>query len=110
LEILETEGFENVIERHNKVAEYCRKRGQEIGLILYPKSCPSPTTTAFYIPKNWTWPKLNSKLRERRVCVGGSYGSLSGIVFRIGHMGTQANLELVKKAFDILEEVLKSEN
>jgi aspartate aminotransferase-like enzyme len=37
---------------------------------------------------------------------GGSYGHLAGKVFRIGHMGSQANIELVKKGMDVLEKVL----
>jgi len=39
--------------------------------------------------------------------VGGNYGCLAGEVFRIGHMGTQANLNLVKEAMDILEGVIR---
>ena len=40
------------------------------------------------------------------MAVGGSYGLLAGKVFRIGHMGSQADMELVKEGMDILEEVL----
>ena len=38
---------------------------------------------------------------EVGLVVGGNYGCLAGEVFRIGHMGTQANLNLVKEAMDI---------
>ena len=40
------------------------------------------------------------------MAVGGSYGSLAGKVFRIGHMGSQADMGLVRKGMDILEKVL----
>lgn len=39
--------------------------------------------------------------------VGGNYGPLAGKVFRIGHMGSQANQVLVQQGMDVLEAVLK---
>ena len=39
--------------------------------------------------------------------MGGSYGALAGKVFRIGHMGSQADMELVKRGMDVIERVLK---
>ncbi len=38
----------------------------------------------------------------------GSYGKLAGKVFRIGHMGSQARMELVEKALNVLEEIVKA--
>jgi aspartate aminotransferase-like enzyme len=38
--------------------------------------------------------------------VGGSYGPLTGKVFRIGHMGSQADHNLVARGMDVLEQVL----
>jgi aspartate aminotransferase-like enzyme len=38
--------------------------------------------------------------------VGGSLGPLAGKVFRIGHMGAQADPELVRRGMDVLEEAL----
>lgn len=109
-ELLLEEGLERVIERHEKVAEYCRERIEEMGLRLYPVSdaMPSPTVTAVYVPENITWEELDARLRERGVVMGGNYGCLAGEVFRIGHMGSQANLNLVKEALDVLEEIVRS--
>ena len=106
--LLLEEGLEKVIARHEKVAEYCRKRVQEMGLRLYPAAgaVPSPTVTAVYVPEGMTWADLDARLRDRGVVMGGNYGCLAGKVFRIGHMGTQANLNLVKEALDVLEETL----
>jgi aspartate aminotransferase-like enzyme len=39
--------------------------------------------------------------------VGGSYGSLAGKVFRIGHMGSQADAGLVVRGMDVLARVLE---
>ena len=40
------------------------------------------------------------------MAVGGNYGPLAGKVFRIGHMGSQAQKELVGLGMDVLEAVL----
>jgi aspartate aminotransferase-like enzyme len=108
-ELLVKEGLNKVFARHEKVASYCRKRLLEMGLQLYavPDATFSPTVTSVYVPKGWTWNKLDAKLRERGLFLGGNYGCLAGKVFRIGHMGYQANMDEVEKALDILNEVLK---
>lgn len=53
------------------------------------------------------WKKLDARLREEGLVVGGNYGCLAGEVFRIGHMGSQADPELVREAMDIIERVVK---
>jgi aspartate aminotransferase-like enzyme len=102
------EGLENAFKRHREAAEYCRSRIASMGLELYARetALASPTVTAVKIPSGWTWPMLDASLREHGMAVGGSYGSLAGRVFRVGHMGSQANIELVRRGMDILEEVL----
>jgi aspartate aminotransferase-like enzyme len=39
--------------------------------------------------------------------VGGNYGQLAGKVFRLGHMGSQAEKKLVRRALDVIAETLK---
>jgi aspartate aminotransferase-like enzyme len=104
------EGLPSVFERHASVAAYCRERLQSMGVELFParEAICSPTVTAAKIPAGWTWPALDQALRARGLVVGGSYGPLFGKVFRIGHMGTQADRELVEQGMDVLAEVLKS--
>ena len=80
-----------------------------MGVEVFPKSeaiC-SPTVTAARIPPGWTWPDLDRALRARGMIVGGSYGPLAGKVFRIGHMGSQADGELVGRGMDVLATVLE---
>lgn len=107
-EILLEEGLNKAITRHKKIAEYCRERALEMGLRLFPAmdAVPSPTVTAIYVPEKMSWKHLDTSLRAEGLVVGGNYGCLAGEVFRIGHMGTQANLNLVKEAMDILERVV----
>lgn len=110
-ELILEEGLGKVITRHRKVAEYCRQRVTGMGLRLFPAidAVPSPTVTAVYVPEKISWKHLDARLREAGLVVGGNYGCLTGEVFRIGHMGTQANPELVKEAMDVLERELYSQ-
>ena len=102
-------GLENVFRRHAEVAAYCRDRLKAMGLRLFPRreEWSSPTVTAVYVPEGLPWPELDRRLRERGMAVGGSLGPLAGRVFRIGHMGAQADRDLVGRGMDVLEEVLR---
>lgn len=96
------------VARHQEVASYCISRLETMGIRLYPRSVDtsSPTVTAAYVPKDRTWRELDASLREQGMVVGGSYGPLTDKVFRIGHMGSQADLELVQRGMDVLEEII----
>jgi len=107
--LLVAEGFENAFARHASVAAQCRRRLKSLGLRLYPanEADSSPTVTAVWIPGGLAWSELDGRLRRRGMVVGGSYGPLAGRIFRIGHMGTQADANLVERGMDILAEALK---
>ena len=108
-DLLLQEGLENVFARHTAVSAYCRQRIISAGLKLFPapQAIPSPTVTAVKVPEFLPWHELDRGFRQRGLVVGGSYGPLAGKVFRIGHMGTQADLNLVRQAMDVIEEVVK---
>lgn len=104
------EGMEKAFARHARVGALCRRLARETNLELYPISediC-SPTVSAFYIPKGWTWEALDAACRARGMAIGGNYGCLAGKVFRIGHMGSQADEALVTHGMKVLKEVLNS--
>jgi aspartate aminotransferase-like enzyme len=102
------EGLEAVHARHAQVAAHCRARAQAIGLSLYPidEAACSPTVTALRVPEELEWAELDEGLREHGMVVGGSLGPLAGKVFRIGHMGAQADKALVDRGMDVLAHVL----
>jgi aspartate aminotransferase-like enzyme len=104
------EGLEAAYARHARVAQHCRDRAREMGLSLYPvdEAGCSPTVTALKVPERLGWEELNQRLREQGMGVGGSLGSLTGRVFRIGHMGTQADLALVDQGMDVLAHALSN--
>jgi aspartate aminotransferase-like enzyme len=102
------EGLTECFKRHQRVAAFCRNQLVRMGLTLFPAkhAVPSPSVTAVNIPSNLSWPEFNGRLRKHGLVVGGSLGSMENKVFRLGHMGSQADMELVKKSLMIIEEVL----
>jgi aspartate aminotransferase-like enzyme len=108
LDLLLAEGLEASYQRHAEVAQYCRERLRAMGIKLWVKreEFAAPTVTAAEVPVHWQWPAFDRALRAEGMVVGGNYGPLAGKVFRIGHMGTQANRELVARGLDVLENIL----
>ncbi len=108
LDMLFSEGVELVYQRHADAAALCRQRLQAMGITLFPRreEICAPTVTAAYVPDDWTWPALDAALRARGMAVGGNYGPLAGRVFRIGHMGSQADFALVERGMTVLADVL----
>ena len=90
--------------------DYCRKKIIDMGLTLFPapNAVASPTVTAVNVPSDITWAAFDAKLREGGLVAGGSFGLLAGKVFRLGHMGTQADMGLVERALDVIESVVGS--
>lgn len=103
------EGLENVYQRHADVAAFCRQGLEELGIALYPArpAIASPTVTAALLPEGWDWPDFDGALRARGLAVGGNYGPLAGKVFRIGHMGSQADRALVERGLAVIAAVLE---
>jgi aspartate aminotransferase-like enzyme len=104
------EGLDAVFGRHAAVAAHCRDRARTLDLQLFPddEAAASPTVTGLRVPGGWTWERLDQALREHGVALGGNWGELADKVFRIGHMGDQARMDLVDGAFDVLEQVLRA--
>jgi aspartate aminotransferase-like enzyme len=107
--LLLDEGLETVFSHHQEAAAYCRKRVQDMGLSLFPRdhATSAPTVTAVKVPQEVGWSQLDDSLRRRGMVVGGSYGPLAGEVFRIGHMGCQADMDLMERGMDTLAEVVQ---
>ena len=109
LDMLLEEGLKLAFKRHELVATYSREQLKAIGyeLFIQPPFISSPTVTAVKVPEGLTWNDFDRRLRAEGLVVGGSYGPLAGKVFRLGHMGSQANMPLMHQALEVLEKVLK---
>ena len=107
-ELILAEGLSNSFSRHQEIARFCRNKITQMGLTLFPSSnaIPSPTVTAVNVPQGVSWREFDSKLRQHGLVVAGSYGPLTDRVFRLGHMGTQADKDLVTQALEVIRKVL----
>ena len=103
------EGIKNCYQRHEKVSSFCRKGLIDLGISLWTdeKAINSPTVTAALVPQKYTFAEWKKTLADRGLYVGGSFGPMDGKVFRLGHMGTQANMKNMKKALKVIAKVLK---
>lgn len=97
----------NMLKRHDRIAEACRKALTEAGLTLYQKAGFSNTVTVFEVPKETTAAAILRRMREEHnIMLAGSFDVLKGQVIRIGHMGNNANVEDMTETMRALEEVL----
>ena len=89
LQSMVDEGVEAVFARHHAIAEHTRQGAAKLGLQLVPDpEVASNTVTAVRLPENIDGAKFNAKvLADHNVVLGGGQGSLTGKIFRIGHMG-----------------------
>lgn len=104
-DIILEEGLQNTFDRHIQVAALCRELLAEMDLSLFPEdhATSSPTVTAVNMPSHIEWSTLDKALRKQGMVVGKNFGELAGKVFRIGHMGVQADVELIKEGMRVLK-------
>ena len=103
-----TEGMGSVFERHASIGQYTRDCIAELNLNIFPHSnkIASNTCTAVEVPEGVDGSKLVSKMRdEHKVVLAGGQATLSGKIFRIGHMGQTTESD-IKDAIDALKIVL----
>ncbi|MCC8195152.1 MAG: aminotransferase class V-fold PLP-dependent enzyme [Deltaproteobacteria bacterium] len=103
------EGMEEVFTRHDVVARECREGLARLGVGIFPRpgAVSAPTVTAAMVPEGRTWPEWRQALRDRGLIVSGSFGPMAGKVFRLGHMGMQADSGLVRQALEAIEDALR---
>jgi aspartate aminotransferase-like enzyme len=106
LDMLEREGLANVFKRHDRLARATRAGVEALGLGLFCKATPSPAVTAVLAP-----PGVNSEQivtafsRAHNITIAGGQGEMKGTLFRLGHMGYAAELDVIV-ALAALEQVL----
>jgi alanine-glyoxylate transaminase/serine-glyoxylate transaminase/serine-pyruvate transaminase len=98
LAMLEDEGLANVFRRHARLAEACRRAVRALGLDLL---CRDPaeysnTVTAIRMPGGRDSDQyIAHAYRTLGVSLGVGLGEVKGKVFRIGHLGSLNELELL---------------
>ena len=103
-----SEGLESVYERHVNIGQHTRKNIKELGLDLFPISddIASNTCTAIKVPKEVDGGALIKELREtHKIVLAGGQSTLSGKIFRIGHMGL-TDQEDIDEVVNALSDIL----
>ena len=108
LDQLIAEGMGSVFERHASIGQFTRDGIKGLGLSIFPKdeSTASNTVTAVTIPEGMDGAKMLGLMRtEHNIVMSGGQASLSGQIFRIGHMG-KTTTDDIQEVFDALKIVL----
>lgn len=97
-----------MLERHAKIGNACRKAVTEAGLKLYLESGFSNTVTVFEVPEGTTAKEILDTMRkEYNIMLAGSFDKLAGRVIRIGHMGSNANVTDMSETLGALNDTLE---
>ena len=99
---------EDLYRRHQRIATAVRQTLTRAGFQMMPhENCRAVTVTAFMVPEGLPDEAFRTKLwKKYGVMIGGSWGSLAGKVWRIGHMGEGAKADKVYRFFDAFEKIL----
>jgi aspartate aminotransferase-like enzyme len=104
LDLMLSEGLDNIFARHARVAQIARDGIKSLGLSLFPEEdYASNTVTAVNASDKMDVPKLIQVLREEHdVVIAGGQKKLAGKIFRIGHLGSvhDDDIELVLEALN----------
>ncbi|HEV8340830.1 MAG TPA: aminotransferase class V-fold PLP-dependent enzyme [Candidatus Binatia bacterium] len=98
LAMLEEEGLPNVFHRHARLAEACRRAVQAMGLKLLAKNPQerSNTVTAVCMPDGFDSEAYIAHAESSlQIPFGPGLGEVKGKIFRIGHLGSLNELELL---------------
>jgi aspartate aminotransferase-like enzyme len=98
-------GLENYFDKHMKLARCVRNAMSVMGFELVSGN-PAPTLSVFKYPQGISDADFRSKLYEKGIVVAGALTDLQGKAFRIGHMGSTTEDDLmiaVKKVVEVLE-------
>jgi aspartate aminotransferase-like enzyme len=108
LEMLESEGYPQIFERHAACGRAARAGLTALGFrLLAVEGYASDTVTAAYLPDDAVWVDLNRELRSRGLVLAGGQGKLSGRILRVGHLGDVRPADIAD-AMAVLEEGLRA--
>jgi alanine-glyoxylate transaminase/serine-glyoxylate transaminase/serine-pyruvate transaminase len=108
LQLILDEGLEKRFERHRRAQAALRDGLERIGFRLFADATwASPTVTVAYPPAGADAAVIIRNMRARGFAISGGLEHLAGKVIRIGHLGTQAHPEMMRRVVDALEASLR---
>lgn len=107
LKILQTEGLENAVARHERLSKATRAAVKALGLQMFSRESPSNAVTAIEAPSGIDGQEIYKNLRERYgITAAGGQGQAKGKIFRIAHLGYAGAFDVIT-AIAGVEMVLK---
>jgi serine---pyruvate transaminase len=87
LDMVLSEGVDNVVKRHARLANVTREAVKAMGLEIFAEK-PSNAVTSVKVPDGLDGKALVKKMRDEQcVTIAGGQGDLKGKIFRIAHLG-----------------------
>lgn len=87
LDMILSEGLDNILKRHARLANATREAVKAMGLEIFAKK-PSNAVTSVKVPEGIDGGALVKKMRdEQGITIAGGQGDLKGKIFRIAHLG-----------------------
>jgi aspartate aminotransferase-like enzyme len=104
LELMDRETPAGIFARHEACAAATRAGLRALGFELFAdQRYASRTVTAASVPADLDWKAFNASLRARGLVLAGGQGKLTGLIFRLGHLGS-VTLGEILDAIGVLEE------
>ena len=104
LVLIEAEGYEGIFARHAACAATARAGIKALGLRPFADAAhASNSVTSVHLPDGADWSLLNKELLARGLVLAGGQATLSGKIFRIGHLGDVRVGDIVR-AIEVLED------
>jgi aspartate aminotransferase-like enzyme len=96
LAMIKSEGIQNVLARHARLAEATRSAIKAMGLQLLAPRAASNAVTAVKTPDGINGKELVKEIKNRyNVTFAAGQGKLSGKIFRIAHMGNIDEIDII---------------
>ena len=105
LNLMDQETAARIFARHEACAAATRAGLTALGFELFAdQRFASRTVTAAKVPEGLDWKTFNSAIKARGVILAGGQGKLTGLIFRLGHLGS-VTLGEILDAIGVIEEV-----
>ena len=95
LQMIRSEGIENIWKRHERLALALREGVKALGLKLFSES-PSFAVTPVWLPEGVEWKAFNKTLKERYgITIAGGQEAFAGKIIRVSHLGYYDELDMI---------------
>ncbi len=95
LQMIKSEGVENVWERHRRLAMGLRSGIEAMGMKLFSDS-PSFAVTPVWLPEGMDWKAFNKILKsDNGITIAGGQDEYTGKIFRVAHLGYYDDLDMI---------------